>query len=193
SCARPPRRGTWLGAHPLRRPSVGTVVAREAPPARGLARRGRQPAGTGRRAVPSAVRWPARCALRAERPDSTRRLLSPRLLPVREDVRPRILLRCQHHRRVHQARRRGWDERLLERLDVESVRRAVPEDEPATAGLAHLLGRDVCVRARRPLAGSAMGDPHAEYTTRLVARRETVDDLVRREAHISRLPLASRM
>ncbi len=34
-----------------------------------------------------------------------------------------------------------------------------------------------------------MGDPHAEYTTRLAARRETVARLVRREERISRLRL----
>ena len=35
-----------------------------------------------------------------------------------------------------------------------------------------------------------MGDPHAEYTARLAARRETVARLVRREERISRLRLA---
>src|SRR5262249_32368098 len=41
-----------------------------------------------------------------------------------------------------------------------------------------------------PLAGTAMSDPHAEYTARLAARRETVARLVRREERISRLRLA---
>src|SRR5262249_12856891 len=75
---------------------------------------------------------PARRAVRPERPDPSGRFVPSRLFPGREDIRQRVLLRGQHHRRVHDGRRRGRHGHLLERVDVEPVRRPVPPDEPPT-------------------------------------------------------------
>ena len=130
SRARPPRRRSGLGPHPLRGSPVGAVVAREAAPARGLAVRGRHAARSRRRAVPSAAAStsPARRARAATR--CARSTSTSGCFPIGKTFDNGFFYGANIIDAYTAVRRRRRHGHLLERVDLESVRRAVPPLEP---------------------------------------------------------------